>query len=117
MTLARKVSSTSLLLSFAVLCGTALGCQCDDYLKTPYQAFDDASVVFKGRVVRYRDNVIDKPNDVIERTFVFKVEEGFKKVDAKEIDINAGYLNNMCYEGFRIGACILSMLIENTTVS
>jgi len=100
MTLTSKVSPASFLLSFALLCGTALGCQCVDHLRTPYQEFDDAAIVFTGRVVRHRDKVIDEPNNVIERTFIFMVEEAFKNANSKEIEINVGFTNSICYQGF-----------------
>lgn len=75
-------------------------CQCWDPFRTPYEEFDDSSAVFVGVVSGYTDNVIDAPNQWIERTFQFKVEETLKGPPMKNRDVTVGITREICYVGF-----------------
>lgn len=96
----RLHSSIAPLISILLLYGGVLACQCTDPFRTPYEEFDDAAAVFVGVVNGHTDSVIDAPNQVVERTFQFKVEETLKGENLKKRDITTGITSEICYLGF-----------------
>lgn len=71
---------------------------------TPYRAFADARAVFAGRVVGGRDAPTDE--GVTEHFFRFAVEEAFKGVAGREVEVSAG-ADSSCYSGFAVGQTYL----------
>lgn len=71
-----------------------------DYIPSVYQSYSNASFVFVGKPIELK--IVDG-----QRIYRFETIEIFKGSEKLEVEINNGYVENMCDSGFTIGESYL----------
>lgn len=96
-------ATAAVILFFAALATRASACSCRDP-GPPCQAYWDSSVVFSGTALGVSRVEIDRDGQKIaQRLFRFRVDEAFRGVEGKEVDVLTGAWGGDCGYDFEPG--------------